>query len=134
MAVEAEEPVTPVRGVRRALRDTWTSLSSVFVNPALRRIQLALAGSMIGDWAYATAVVVWAYGEGGAKLVGIWGAVRLLLMAFAAPIGSILADRLPRKAVLIGVGPHRAAVLVAPRPLCVAADAAASADPRARHR
>jgi MFS family permease len=102
MAVEAEEPVTPVRGVRRALRDTWTSLSSVFVNPALRRIELALAGSMIGDWAYATAVIVWAYGEGGAKLVGIWGAVRLLLMAVAAPLGSILADRLPRKAVLIG--------------------------------
>ena len=36
---------------------------------------------MIGDWAYATAVVVWAYGAGGAKLVGVWGAVRLLLMA-----------------------------------------------------
>ena len=111
MAVEAEEPVTPVRGVRRALRDTWTSLSSVFVNPALRRIQLALAGSMIGDWAYATAVVVWAYGEGGAKLVGVWGAVRLLLMAFAAPIGSILADRLPRKAVLIGSDLVRAALV-----------------------
>jgi MFS family permease len=88
--------------VRGALRDTWTSLRSVFVNPALRRIELALAGSMIGDWAYATAIVVWAYGEGGAQLVGIWGAVRLLLMAFAAPIGSTLADRLPRKAVLIG--------------------------------
>ncbi len=115
MAVEAEEPVTPVRGVRRALRDTWTSLSSVFVNPALRRIQLALAGSMIGDWAYATAVVVWAYGEGGAKLVGVWGAVRLLLMAFAAPIGSILADRLPRKAVLIGSDLVRAALV------CIAA-------------
>ena len=113
MAVEAEEPVTPVRGVRRALRDTWTSLASVFVSPALRRIQLALAGSMIGDWAYATAVIVWAYGEGGAELVGLWGAVRLLLMAFAAPIGSSLADRLPRKAVLIGSDLVRAALVCA---------------------
>jgi MFS family permease len=126
MAVEAEEPVTPVRGVRRALRDTWTSLSSVFVNPALRRIQLALAGSMIGDWAYATAILVWAYGEGGAKLVGIWGAVRLLLMAFAAPIGSTLADRLPRKAVLIASDVTRG-VLVSIAALLVAADAPAVA-------
>ncbi len=103
MAVEAaDSDVAPPGAVRGALRDTWTSLRSVFVNPALRRIELALAGSMIGDWAYATAIVVWAYGEGGAQLVGVWGAVRLLLMAFAAPIGSTLADRLPRKAVLIG--------------------------------
>ena len=103
MAVEAaDSDVAPPGAVRGALRDTWTSLRSVFVNPALRRIELALAGSMIGDWAYATAIVVWAYGEGGAQLVGVWGAVRLLLMAIAAPIGSTLADRLPRKAVLIG--------------------------------
>jgi MFS family permease len=103
MAVEAaDSEIAPAGAVRGALRDTWTSLRSVFVNPALRRIELALAGSMIGDWAYATAIVVWAYGEGGAQLVGVWGAVRLLLMAFAAPIGSTLADRLPRKAVLIG--------------------------------
>jgi MFS family permease len=102
MAVEADPDTAPRGVVRSALRDTWTSLRSVFVNPALRRIELALAGSMIGDWAYATAIVVWAYGEGGAQLVGVWGAVRLLCMALAAPIGSTLADRLPRKAVLIG--------------------------------
>ena len=36
---------------------------------------MALAGSMIGDWAYATAVAVWAYGVGGAKAVGIWTAI-----------------------------------------------------------
>ena len=89
MAVEADPDAAP-RGVGGcAVRDTWTSLRSVFGNPALRRIELALAGSMIGDWAYATAVVVWAYGVGGARLVGIWGAVRLLLMAFASPIGSV---------------------------------------------
>ncbi len=58
---------------------------------------------MIGDWAYATAVVVWAYGVGGARLVGIWMAVRYLLMAIVvAPRVRSLADRLPRKVVLIG--------------------------------
>jgi hypothetical protein len=84
MAVDAGPDVAPPGGVRGALRDTFASLRSVFVNPALRRIQLALAGSMIGDWAYATAILVWAYGEGGATLVGVWGATRLLLMAFPA--------------------------------------------------
>src|SRR4051794_18518133 len=81
MAVDAGSDVAPPGAVRAALLDTWASLRSVFVNPALRRMELALAGSMIGDWAYATAIVVWAYGEGGVKLVGVWGAVRLLLMA-----------------------------------------------------
>ena len=123
MGVEAEPDVAPAGGVRGALRDTWSSLRSVFVNPALRRIQLALAGSMIGDWAYATAIVVWAYGEGGAQLVGVWGAVRLLLMAFAAPIGSTLADRLPRKAVLIGSDLTRS-VLVSIAAALIAVDAA----------
>src|SRR6186997_621066 len=87
MAVDAGSEVAPPGAVRGALRDTWASLRSVFVNPALRRIELALAGSMIGDWAYATAIVVWAYGGGGARLVGIWMAVRYLLMAIVSPIG-----------------------------------------------
>ena len=101
MAVDSEALAEP-GAIRGAVLETWTSLRSVFVNPALRRIELALSGSMIGDWAYATAVVVWAYGAGGVKLIGIWGAIRLLLMAVAAPLGSSLADRLPRKAILIG--------------------------------
>ena len=102
LGVDADPDVAPPGLVRGALRDTWTSLGSVFGNPALRRIEAALATSMIGDWAYATAVVVWAYGVGGARLVGIWMAVRYVLMAIISPIGASLADRLPRKAVLIG--------------------------------
>ena len=102
LGVEADPDVAPPGLIRGALRDTWTSLRSVFGNPALRRIEAALATSMVGDWAYATAVVVWAYGVGGARLVGIWMAVRYVLMAIVSPIGASLADRLPRKAVLIG--------------------------------
>ena len=64
MAVDSEALAEP-GAIRGAVLETWTSLRSVFVNPALRRIELALSGSMIGDWAYATAVVVWAYGAGG---------------------------------------------------------------------
>lgn len=57
---------------------------------------------MIGDWAYATAVTVWAYDVGGAKAVGIWGATRYLLMAIFSPVAASLSDRFPRKLVMVG--------------------------------
>jgi MFS family permease len=113
MAVEFEESTTETGAVRGSLRDARSSIVSVFRNPSLRRIQLALAGSMIGDWAYSTAVIVWAYGVGGAKAVGVWGAIRFVLMAIASPLGSALADRLPRKAVMVAADLARAVAVVA---------------------
>lgn len=104
-----------------AVQETRESLSSVFRNPGLRRINLALAGSMIGDWAYATAVTVWAYGVGGATAVGIWAAIRLALMAVTAPVASTLADRLPRKSVMVGADLFRA-TLVAAAAVCMVLD------------
>ena len=74
--------------VRSFFRETGASLTSVFVNRNLRRMQLAFAGSLIGNWAYATAVSVWAYGVGGAKAVGIFAAVRLAVMALGTPFVS----------------------------------------------
>ena len=81
--------------------ETFGSLRSVFVNRNLRRMQLAFTGSLIGNWAYATAVSVWAYGVGGAKAVGIFIAVRLAIMAIATPFVSTFADKYPRKRVMI---------------------------------
>lgn len=89
------------------------SVAAVFRNPRLRRMQMALAGSMIGDWAYSVAVAVWAYQVGGPGAVGVWGAIKYVLMAFAAPLGSVLGDRLPRKQVLIGSDLLRAVLVVA---------------------
>ena len=122
MATETEASTRESGGVRRAVQETWGSLRSVFVNPALRRIELALAGSMIGDWAYATAVTVYAYNAGGAKLVGVWFAVRLILMAVFTPLASSLADRLPRKMLLVSSDIARA-VLTALAGLLVFIDA-----------
>lgn len=99
-------------GARNAVRETRASLTSVFGNPNLRRVQLALAGSLIGDWAYATAVAVWAYQVGGAKAVGIWAAVRLTLMAVGSPIGATIADRMSRRALMITVDVLRAVLVV----------------------
>jgi MFS family permease len=107
------------------LREVVVSLAAVFRSRNLRRMQLALAGSMIGDWAYATAVVVWAYDVGGARAVGIFASVRLLLMAVAAPLASNLADRYPRQAVMIAADLLRAVVVVA-AVLCLYADTPAA--------
>ncbi len=83
--------------VRRVLR-----------NPGLRRIQLAFFGSLLGDWAYATAVTVWAYTEGGAAAVGAFQAVRFAAVAVAGPLGAMVADRVSRKTFMIATDAVRA--------------------------
>ncbi len=112
-------------GARTALQDMRASIRSVFRNPGLRRVELALTGSMIGDWAYATAVTVWAYDVGGVTAVGIWTAVRLALMAVTAPVGAMLADRFPRKSVMIAADMVRA-ILVLAAGLCLVLDTPAA--------
>ena len=113
----AGEGVKPSRGfagmVVSSVRETGASIASVFRNPALRRVQIALIGSMIGDWAYATAVTVWAYGVGGVTAVGVWTGIRLGLMAITAPLGATLADRMARKKVMILADLVRAALVAA---------------------
>jgi MFS family permease len=101
------------------------SIRSVFRNPGLRRVELALTGSMIGDWAFATAVTVWAYGVGGVTAVGVWTAIRLSLMALTAPVASMLADRFPRKRVMVMADLARGA-LVATAGLCLVVDTPAA--------
>ncbi|MGN6576248.1 MAG: MFS transporter [Nocardioides sp.] len=111
---DAGEPGAPPgsRSIKGALRETFASLSSVFKNPNLRKVQLALAGSMIGDWAYGTAVAVWAYGVGGATAVGVWTAIRMALLALTSPIGATFADRYSRRAVMITADIVRAVLVV----------------------
>ena len=111
--------------VGSAVRETGISLATVFRQPALRRLNLALAGSMIGDWAYATAIAVWAYGIGGASAVGIWATSRLALMAVLAPFAAALADKYPRRAVMIGCDLARF-VLVGAAAIVVQADGPAA--------
>ena len=91
-----------VTGFRDKLRESRTSLANVFRNPGLRRVQLAWAGSIVGDWAYAMGVAVYAYQQGGATAVGILAVVRYLSMAIVGPFAATLADRMPRKRVMIG--------------------------------
>ena len=92
--------------------ESGRAFASVFVNPALRRINIANAASVIGDSAYAVAVAVWAYEEGGATAVGVFGVLRYLSMALLAPLFATLADRHERRLVMIGSDLSSAAVIV----------------------
>ena len=94
------------------MRASLRALSDVFRNPALRRLESAFAGSVVGDWAYAVAVSVYAYGEGGPAAVGVLAVVRYLLMAVVTPFAATLADRFPRRAVMISSDLVRAALVV----------------------
>jgi len=58
------------------LGESRAAIAEVFRNPGLRKVNVALAGSVMGDWAYAVGVSVYAYRQGGAAAVGIYGVVR----------------------------------------------------------
>ncbi len=118
-------PAVELGVIRASLREMRTSLSAVVANPGLRKVQLALAGSMIGDWAYATAVTVWAYGVGGVTAVGVWTAIRLGLMAVTAPFAATLVDRFPRKSVMIAADLARS-MLVLAAAICLITDTPAA--------
>lgn len=97
----------------QAVSESSTSVRTVFGNRNLRRIMLAFGGSLIGDWAYATAIAVWAYSVGGAKVVAIWAVVRFILMAVCTPFASTLVDRHSRKGIMITVDLARCVLLLA---------------------
>ena len=101
-----------MRGLGSKVRESGRALASVFSNPGLRRVQLAFVGSIVGDWAYAIAVAVYAYDQGGPAAVGLLGVVRYLSMALVLPLASTLADRYPRKWVMLVSDVVRAALVL----------------------
>jgi MFS family permease len=94
--------------------ESGTSLStlrSVWSNEAVRRAQLALAGSTIGDWSYSVAISVLVYQRGGATWVGIAQVCRFAPAAVAAPFLAALVDRYPKQRVLFITDALRAAIM-----------------------
>lgn len=94
------------------LHEARGAMGSVFRNPSLRRLQLALAGSVIGDWAYAIAVSVYVYSEAGPGAVGALGVARYVTMAVVTPFAATLADRFPRRTIMITSDLLRAALVI----------------------
>ena len=90
-----------MNGFGGKVRESGRALANVFRNPGLRRLELAFVGSIVGDWAYAVAVAVYAYDQGGPAAVGLLSVVRYLSMALVLPLASTLADRYPRRRVML---------------------------------
>src|SRR5439155_1154076 len=77
------------------------AFGSIWQNRALRRLEYAWVGSIIGTWAYAIALGVFAYHVGGAAAVGLAGLVRTLPTIVFGPMVSALGDRFPRVRVMV---------------------------------
>jgi MFS family permease len=107
------------------LRESARAFGAVLRNPNLRRIQLGWAGSNLGTWAYGVALAVYAYGEGGAAAVGLVGLMRWLPSAVAAPFMGVIADRQPRRRVMIASDLVRA-VVISGAAVAILADAGAA--------
>jgi MFS family permease len=110
------------QALRSRLSASATALRRAFGNPDLRRLQLAAAGSIVGNWSYVVALAVFAYEEGGAAAVGLVALIRFIPAAIAAPFTSSLGDRFPRARVMLVSDLIRAAVMLAAA-LAIYADA-----------
>jgi MFS family permease len=87
-------------------------MRAVLGSPALRRLQLAWVGSILGGWAYLVALGVYAYGQGGAAAVGLVGLIRLIPAALAAPFTASLVDRQSRVGVMVASDLVRCGLMV----------------------
>jgi MFS family permease len=99
--------------LRRRLLDSQAALRAVFRNADLRRVEGAWAASNIAVWAYSVAAGVYAYQQGGVTAVGVVSAIRLACAGLTSPFVSLLADRYPRKLILVGSDLFRGGALAA---------------------
>src|SRR5512135_987177 len=66
----------------------------------LRRVLLAYLVFNTAEWATYLALLVWAFGHGGAAAAGLVAVVQLVPAALVAPLGSVLGDRMRRSRAL----------------------------------
>ncbi len=90
-----------MRGIAAQLRESSAAFRSVFHNRNLRRLELGLSGSIMGEWAFGIALNVYAFHDGGASRVGLVALVRMLPSAAFAPFAGVLGDRFRRERVLV---------------------------------
>jgi predicted MFS family arabinose efflux permease len=97
--------------VGRRLAESWSALRGVFRNRNLRRLQLAYAGSVSGQYAFTIAIAVYAYDRGGAAAVGVMALVRTIPAAVLAPFVSAAGDRFRQERVMLVADVVRAALV-----------------------
>jgi MFS family permease len=90
-----------VRGIAAQLRESLEAFRNNFRNRELRRLQLGLTGSVVGEWAFTVALAVYAFEQGGATTVGLVALVRTIPAALAAPFTGLIGDRFRRERVML---------------------------------
>lgn len=86
------------------------AFARVFGNRAVRNLQIADAGSVLGTYAYGVALPVYAYHAGGYRAVGLLFFARLGIAALAAPWLGVLADRWSRRRLMLAADTVRAGI------------------------
>jgi MFS family permease len=81
-------------------------------SPALLRVLTGFFVFNMAEWATYIAILVWAYGTGGASAAGLIALVQLIPATIAAPFASVLGDRMRRDhALSVGYGVQAAAMI-----------------------
>ena len=91
----------------RAMANELRALREVFRSPDLGRLELAWLATSTGIWGGALVLAVYAYDVGGATAVGLMGMFRTLPGAPVAPFLALVADRYPRRSVLLATNALR---------------------------
>jgi MFS family permease len=100
--------VRALRGVRVLLVVTFRS-DELHRSHPLRRLLAGLAACQAGDWLYNLALLALVYGRTYSSVwVGLTTAARILPEVFLGPLGGILADRVNRRALMLGSDVARA--------------------------
>ena len=84
-----------------AMTSRFGVLAAVFRSALLRRLELAYVLFAFGEWSTWVAVIVYAYGRGGAGEAGIVVFAELAPSIILAPAVAALGDRFPRDRVLL---------------------------------
>ena len=90
-----------MREFRRQLGETSRSFRAVFQNAQLRKLQLAFAGSITGEWGFLVALAVYADAHGGATAVSLVLVIRWVASGLTAPWLAYFSDRYRRERVML---------------------------------
>src|SRR5919108_5948132 len=85
----------------RGRSQTLRAFGAVFANPDLRRVSLGYLLFGLAEWGTWVAILVFAYGQGGAAETGLAAVVQLVPAAIVAPLASVLGDRMRRGHALL---------------------------------
>jgi len=85
----------------------------VFASKGFRRLLIGQAVSSLGDWVATFAFIVGAYAlsHQNQTAVAVVLVLRLVPPMFAAPVGGVVADRLPRRTIMVTCDLSRAALI-----------------------